>query len=211
VRGVRWPAVAMKAFLSFLAVALTQCCQGTTNLSTIAWSEWSVPTESTAQGLGGTLRARLLIQEGHLPGEERKQRETLVFLELQNVGLRDLEIYCNLEKGLQCDLRDSDNKPPPPVGTAGNGGYPGPCWIALPRDATIRVRASWYGFGMPKEKGLLIPLFHPLILEATNTKDYWLSGTFVVAPPKDRVGAVDWSVWSGTLSLPRFKISAKRP
>jgi hypothetical protein len=192
-----------------LLFALAQCGFGATNLSTIAVSDWSEPGVTTAPG-GGSLRVRLLIYEGYSAGYGGKIPETLVYVELENVGLRDLKIYCDFQIGLQCDLRDANNKPPPAVGTGGNGGFPSPSWITLPRDSSTRLRASWFGYGMRKEEGLKIPIFHELILKADNTNQYFLSGTFTVSPPTNSFIPSDLNVWTGTLTLPKMRIPVQR-
>jgi hypothetical protein len=200
----------MKMIVVLLLFAFQQWCFGTTNLNTIAVGDWSQIVGSTPPG-DGSLRGRLLILEGYSPGYEGKTPETLVYLELQNVSIYDTEVYYDFQKGLNCELRDSHNQPPPPTGSGGNGGHPSANWITLPKDSTIRLRASWYGYGMPKEEGLMIPLYRPIIVKAGNTNDYFLTGTFTVTPPTNHIHPPDHRIWQGTLSLPKMKISSRRP
>ena len=193
-----------------LLFALAQCGFGATNLSTIAISDWSSAVGTTSPG-GGSLRARLLIYEEYSPGNGGKAPETLIYVDLENVGLRDLKVYCDFQTGLQCELRDAKNRPPPLAGSGGDGGFPAPHWITLPRDSSARLRASWFGYGMAKQEGLKLPFFNALILKAENTNQYSLSCTFTVAPPTNSFDPSDLSIWTGTLKFPEIKLSAKGP
>jgi hypothetical protein len=64
---------------------------------------------------------------------------------------------------------------------------------------------------MPKTAGLKIPLFEELILLADNTNDYYLNVTFAASSPTNRVLQPDHTVWEGRLSLPKVKVTGKRP
>ena len=91
---------------------------------------------------------------------------------------------------------------------------PGACWITLPYDSKIRLRANMYGYGKPKGDGLQLTLRSGAswTIQAGDTNDYYLSGTFTVSPPTNHV-AKDFEAaraeWSGTLELPKMKISVK--
>jgi len=149
------------AFLLMLAPCWL--CLGTEGTNAIATSAWSEPLASSAEGQSGSsaIRGRLLILEGRSSAYAGELPETLVYLELQNVSTgigSPIELYFDPSGGLRAELLDIHGKPPPQIGTGGNGGFPGSCWISLPYDSTVRLRASWYGYGMPRRAGLKIPL-----------------------------------------------------
>jgi len=210
----------MKAFqrivVSLLLFTLHRCCFGIEDTNVVALGEWSQPVDCSGADRKdcGSLRGRLLIRYGYSPRYAGQLPETQVYLELQNVSTtvgNPMEIYFDPQNGLQCELRDSHDQPPPPIGTGGSGAFPSPCWVTLPYDSTVRLRSSWYGYGMPKNKGLKIPLFQELIILAENTNDYFLSSTFTVTAPTNHICPPDHCVWQGTLTLPKMKIAAKRP
>ena len=154
------------------------------------------------------LRGRLLIVEGRPLGDGRV-RETAVYVELQNVSTavgQPMNIY--FDNRLSCELRNSTGNIVSPEGSGGSGGRPGPCWVTLPYDSSIRLRANPYGFGRAKGAGFLIPLVgKSWIIPAGDHGDYSLSGTFTVTPPDghDRQHA-----WSGTLTFPKMAIHPDR-
>jgi hypothetical protein len=75
-----------------------------------------------------------------------------------------------------------------------------------------------YGYGKPKGDGLLIQMSPPAMqhweIRPGDTNAYYLSGTFTVTPPTNHI-ASDFeaarAVWSGTLELPKTKISIPKP
>jgi hypothetical protein len=162
----------------------------------------------------GSLRGRLIICHGYSPGYAGKLAETQVYLELQNVSINRgslMEVYFDPRNGLECALRDSRNQAPPVGGGGGSGAFPSACWVTLPYDSTLRLRVSWYGYGMPEAVGLRIPLFHEYVIRADNTNDYALSGTFTVTAPTNHASPPGYRVWQGRLVLPDTKIAIKRP
>jgi len=181
----------------------------------IAISEWSEPVDYSADGKNcALLRGRILILEGRSPAHAGKLVETQVYLELQNVSTSvtgPMLLYFDPREGMKCELQDALGRPAPEEGSGGSGSFPSACWITLPYDSTTRLRTSWYGYGMAHEYGLMIPLFHPLTIRANNTNDYYLSGTFTVTPPTNRVSPLDYCVWRGTLNIPKTKIQVRRP
>jgi hypothetical protein len=76
-----------------------------------------------------------------------------------------------------------------------------------------------YGYGKKKGDGLLLVLWPRSgsgywDIQARDTNDYFLSGTFTVGTPtihtlKDF--ETDHTRWHGTLVLPKMKISVKKP
>jgi hypothetical protein len=172
---------------------------GDLGIKALAVGDWSAPADN--------LRGRLLIAEGRILGDG-KTRETVMYVELQNVSDAvgaDLNIY--FENKLRCELQDASGKLVPPKGYGANGGRPGPCWVTLPCDSSMRLRFGLYAHGRAKDAGLLIPLPDgSWFIPANATEDYFLSGKFTVSPPKDHGRD---QAWKGTLELPKMKISVK--
>jgi hypothetical protein len=198
--------IMLQRFTVFLFVFATFPSFGNEETNVVAVSSWSEPVDS--------VRGRLLICKGYSPGYAGSVPETQVYLELQNVGTskdESVQIHFDPRNGLRCELKDEHNQAPPQTGTGGSGSFPAACWVTLPYDSTVRLRASWYGYGMPEKAGLIIPLFNELIIQADNTKDYYLSGTFTASSATNRVSAVGSRIWQGTLALPQMKVSARRP
>jgi hypothetical protein len=170
---------------------------GGTDVTPIAVGDWSRPVEN--------LRGRLLVAQGRVLGD-RKTRETVAYVELQNVsgaGGEPLNVY--FDPRLQNELRDPFDKLVPQGGVPGSGGRPGLCWVTLPYDSTMRLRVSPYGFG--RSDGLLIPMIdNAWFIAADDPGDYSLSATFTVRPP---LGHGRDRAWQGTLALPKTKISVK--
>jgi hypothetical protein len=197
----------------FLAAALP-LVRATEATNIIAMGPWSEPTACSGEDIScGPIRARLLVCYGFSPlaaGRPANLPETQVYLELQNLGNRPLELYADFKNGLKAELLDIDGRPPRLSGGPGSGSFPPASWVSLPYDASIRLRASWYGFGMPRNNGLAIPLFHPLTIRPGDTNEYFLSGTFTVTPPTNHVAPLESRVWQGRVILPKMKISAVR-
>jgi hypothetical protein len=197
---------------------LTQCsaCLGVEDTNAIAIGAWSQPVETSAMGHAGScaMSGRLLILEGRSSAYTGKLPETQVYLELRNASSGAggaIDFYFDPRDGVRAALRDTNGQPPPPVGTGGSGAFPGPCWMTLPYDATVKLRCSWLGYGMAKTAGLKIPLFEELILRADNTNDYYLAVTFTAPPPTNHVVEPGHTVWQGTLALPKVNVSGRRP
>jgi hypothetical protein len=189
---------------------------GDTNI--IAVSDWSKPVGTSN---GQTLRGRMSIVQENSPAHAGPFPETELYLELQNVSGAagaPMQIYFDPGNGLHCELLDANGKPPPQAAGRGSGGGPGACWITLPYDSTIRLRANMYGYGKQKGDGLLLVLSPPAMqywnIQAGDTNVYYMSGTFTVTPPTNHVAKdIDAvrSQWSGILKLPKMKISVKKP
>jgi hypothetical protein len=175
-------------------------CFGDLGINAIAVGDWSTPVDN--------LRGRLLIAQGRILGAG-KTRETVMYVELQNVSaaVGDDPLHVYFENKLRCELHDGSGKLVPPKGYGANGGRPGPSWITLPCDSSMRLRFGLYGHGRAKDAGLLIPLpDDSWFLPAEATDDFYLSGTFTVSPPKDHGRD---RAWKGTLALPKAKISVQ--
>jgi hypothetical protein len=138
----------------------------------LAVSDWSEPVGYREVGKHGrSIRGRLLICEGYSSAYTGKTPETQVYLELHNVSSgvgSPIELYCDVRDGLQCELLDGHGQAAPTPPTF-NGGFPEACWITLPHDATVRLRASWYGHGTQEGSDLRVPFYHELAVPAGTT------------------------------------------
>jgi hypothetical protein len=168
----------------------------------VAIGDWSTPVDG--------LRGRLLVylgptREAGTAETPRKYRETLVYVELQNVAESgERNVYFDPD-GLKCELLDAAGKaaPRPEEGSGGSGGRPGKTWVRLPHDSTLRLRVSPYGSGGLDEVGLGITIgTDTWLIKAGDTADYVLAGTFT-SRPKDGAGI---NVWAGELILPKAKV-----
>jgi len=208
----------MRAITPLLLLAGCQFCFADGDTNIIAMSDWSKPVGTFH---GQTLRGRMLIAQEHSPAHAGPWPETEFYLELQNVSGAagaPMQFYFDPGRGLHCELLDANGRPPPPVGMGGSGGGAGACWITLPYDSTIRLRANMYGYGLKPGDGLLLVLSPPTMqswtIRASDTNVYFISGTFTVTTPTNHV-AKDFddarTIWSGTLEFPKMKISVPKP
>jgi hypothetical protein len=198
----------------FLCVTAAFCFAGE-EPKILASSEWSQPVSTPS---GQTLRARMIVAQGHSPAHAGASPETMLYLELQNVTAAvgdPLRLYFDPVKGLRCELRDSTGKA---VGGGGfgNGGRPGADWISLPYDSTVRLRASMYGHGRAPGDGLTLTVAPDAswTIPPGDTKEYHLTGILTVdREPKDipKNASEARAVWSGTLVLPKTKLSVAKP
>lgn len=205
----------MRTIATSLFVALCQFCFAGGDTNIVAISDWSKPVGTQ---YGATLRARMLIAQEHSPAHAGPWPETEFYLEFQNVtgaAGAPLQFYFDPAR-LRCEMLDANGKPPPPDGFGGSGGGAGPSWITLPYDSTIRLRANMYGYGVKPEDGFLLvlmPTMQAWSIRPGNTNVYFLSGTFTVTTPTNRV-TKDFDearkIWSGTLALPKMKISVPK-
>jgi hypothetical protein len=165
---------------------------GTTD-APLAAGDWSEPVEG--------LRGRLILGRGRLLGDGTT-RESVVYLELRYAPAAvgdPVNVY--FDPSLRWEMRDTLDKPVPSQGTAGSG-QPGPHWVTLPYDSTIRLRVSPYGFGRPN--GLLVPVVGASWFVAANDPGHYsLSGEFTARPPD---GHGRERVWRGTLKLPALRL-----
>jgi len=205
----------MKTITLFLLLAACQLSFAGGDTNIIAMSDWSKPVGTS---LGQTLRGRMILAQGYSGGFRGPWPATEFYLELQNVseGSPTMTFYFD-PAGLHCQMVDSNGKPPPPQGGGGSGGGAGACSITLPRDGTIRLRVGMYGYGRPPGDGLRLALDPPSqwweILPG-NTNDYFLSGTFSVAPHTNSVARdfeTERAIWSGTLDLPKMRVWVGKP
>ncbi len=208
----------MKAITLFVLLTMSRFCFAGGDSNVIAVSDWSKPVSSAN---GQSLRGRMFIAQEHSPANSGPWPETELYLELKNVTGAvgpPMQIYFDPGNGLHCEMVDANGKPPPARPGGGSGGGAGACWVTLPYDSTIRLRANMYGYGRQIGDGLLLVLSPPARghwnIQAGDTNTYFLSGTFAATAPTNHV-AQDFDAtrveWQGTLELPRMKISLTQP
>lgn len=188
----------MKSLALFLGLAMT-CC-GATALEVRTAGEWSAPVDG--------LRGRLLFGEGE---KFNGTRMALIYLELQNVSDvgNPMEVYFDIDRGLDCELLDGSGKSIPKAGSPASITTPPSYWITLPHDSILRFRVSVTGYGIPKDGGLSIGMMSGDWRIPANTRgDYFLTTPFSVSPPKEQSHS---RPWKGVLKLPKLKIPVEAP
>jgi hypothetical protein len=214
--------------LSLLLIVCKLCFAGD-EPKVIAISDWSKPVDGCNFLNGGncaTIRGRLVILQGHFPGDASELLSTMVYVDLQNLGLRPAEIYFDAEHGhdfrpaykggLNCDLFNSNGKPVPQRASFFSGGCPSSGWITLLYDSTVRLRANCFGIRSPKEGGLVLPFpAKEWFIESNDTNCYYLSATFTSIAPinhfSEDVKHARSVIWDGTLEFPKIKILVHQP
>jgi hypothetical protein len=71
-----------------------------------------------------------------------------------------------------------------------------------------------YGYGLKPEDGFMLAMSPPNMqrwtIRAGDTKNYFMSGTFTVTTPTNHLAKDSGdarTIWSGTLELPKMKLS----
>lgn len=185
----------MKTIALFLRLASLQCCFGQTDTNVIAVGGWS---EAVSDSDGHTLRGRLLVYDEHTRSAANHAR---VYLELQHVfesaWTSPLEIYFRIGFGdeLHFEMRNKLDQPIPQFPVTIRGPAPIPCWVTLPCDSTVRLRADEYLLGTPSKPGGLEILVQNgcWIVSPNATNDFFLSCTFT--PPTDHPSSLKNHVW----------------
>ena len=202
---------------SLILLAITACgivrfSRAAEGPKTIATGEWSAAVDD---GRGYSLRGRLVLAEKHA-GDNRG--EVAVYIELQDASKsvgKSMLIFCDFGRvdfrpeykgGLHCELRDKNKQLVKTLPTAFGGGVPQSRWIELPSDATIRLRTSPFGIGREKAMAIWPELTKLWEIKDGDPNDYFLSGTFTVAPSETDIGRDGGHIWRGTLTLPAVRI-----
>jgi len=205
----------MKTFISLLILAACHLCFASGDTNIIVMSDWSKPVSTIH---GHSLRMRMIVSYGRGAAFDGPWPETQVHLEFQNASgaiVLPTQFYFDPSEGLHCVMTDVNGKTVT-TGGGGSGGGAGASWITLPYDSTIRLRANMYGYGSKPGDGLNLTLYPPQAwwFRAGDTNVYFLSGTFTVTTPTNFVPRdfeVARSVWSGTLELPKMRITVPKP
>jgi hypothetical protein len=149
----------------------------------------------------GGLRGRLLAAPG---GEFIGTRMVDVYLELQNVSDvgNPMEIYFNSYDSIKSVAVDSAGKDVKQPANAASITSPGPYWLSVPWDGTLRFRVSVSGYGVYKNSGTQVQMDSGNWLIALSDKaKYYLEAKFSSLPAPDKRRA-----WEGTLILPKVLI-----
>ena len=209
----------VKINVLFVAIVSWGLCghgQAAERPKVIAEGEWSKPV---ADSRGYAVRGRLVLCE-KLVGSDR--REVAVYVDLQDVCEfigNGMQLFCDMGKtdfrpeyrgGLQCEMRDKDKRLVISKGYPFGGAVPLSEWVRLPTDATIRLRASPFGIHQAKAMAISPELNKLWVIGDGDPNDYFLSGTFTVAPADDRIEIDGVHVWRGTIVLPAVRIKNKR-
>jgi hypothetical protein len=208
----------MKFVLLFLSLVASCICSAQ-EPNIIAIGDWSNPVDGCNtffnHGNCATIRGRLVILQGHFPGDASDLLSTMVYLELQNVSIRGTELYFDPEKIIS-DLRDKNDKPVPKPGTGFSGACPSACWITLERDCSARLRANCFGIRSSKGGGLVIPMpgHNEWFIKPGDTNEYVLTASLTFNAPTnhmtDDIKVGSKVVWDGTLVLLKMKISLRK-
>jgi len=178
----------------------------------VAEGNWSRPV-SDSQGYA--LRGRLVLYEKNIAKEKR---EVIVYVELQDASDftgNSIRVFCAMGKsdfrventeGLTCVLRDSNNRSPRSQAFAFSGGIPQSEWLTLPRDGTLRVRASPFGIWRPKAMAISPQANQLWVIRDGDSSEYFLSGKFCIERNAEQNATGDPHVWRGTIDLPPMKI-----
>ena len=175
----------------------------------IAISDWSESVYSHDR----SIRARVLIMEGRSRAYAGPDAEVLVYIEIENTtGAwgEPLNVYFDPAQGLSFEVLDADEKLVPASPTFGSGGDVGPCWITIPYDGRVRLRANPGGWGRGKDTAVVLPL-RPLqgqYWRLSPEQDYYLTGSLRISPTTDD-DFEHRDDWRGELALPKTRIAAK--
>lgn len=182
----------------------------------IAAGDWSQPVVDSRNY---ALRGRLVVCEKRV-SEER--RNVAVYVELQDVTEsigQSMLLYCDMSRkdfrpenksGLNCEMRNKDGDPVKSTLFPFGGAVPLSQWVTLPVDATIRVRASPFSISRPNAIAVAPHLGSLWIIEDGDPDEYFLTGTFTIAPPDDDVPPGDGHVWKGSIELPRVRLVGRK-
>lgn len=202
----------MKTIVLFLLLAGYQCAFGQTDTNVVAIGNWSEPVTDED---GYTLRGRLLIYDAEYISRSKMWGHARIYLELQQpltlVWYSPAEVYFDVAHSLHFEMRDGLNKriipESPPLGSF----TPNPCWVTVPCDSILRLRADpgWGTASKPNGLSILVQPHDLWNIRPGSANDYFLSATF--SPKTNHPSALGYHVWQGTLELPRVKLPVKKP
>jgi hypothetical protein len=201
----------MKRFALLLVLLSYPCWLAADEHKNIATSDWSESVYCHDR----SIRVRVLIQEGRSRAYAGPGAEVLVYIEIENTTAawgEPLRVYFDPAQGLNFELHDADERPVPPSPTAGSGGDVAACWITIPYDGRVRLRANPGGWGRSQDAPLVLPL-RPMqgqFWRLSPDQDYYLTGSLKISPPTDDDFA-HRDDWRGELTFSKMKIAAERP
>jgi hypothetical protein len=196
--------------LGLTSWALCGICNAAEPPKIIATGEWSTPV---ADNRAFALRGRLVLCE--------KNGQSVVYVELQDASESiggGMQLYCDFGRhdfrpeykgGLECELRDKNQKPVPTSPFAFGGAVPKSEWVTLPTDGTIRLRSSPFGVGREKARAICPHLAKFWVINDDDPNDYFLSGTFTINPPINDMEKDHKQIWRGKIELPALRIPSK--
>lgn len=207
----------MRTILLFLLLASCPCCFCQTDTNVLAVGDWSEPVRDSD---GHTLRGRLLVYGAQGQNNLGFYGHARVYLELQHPHIsgwyNPMEIFYSI-RDLHFEMRDGFDKPIPQENVSIRGPTLLPCWVTLPCDSTVRLRADEALLGsQSKPEGLEI-LVHSgcWLIPPVATNDFFFSATF--SPTTNHTSFISrlakpdpqYHLWQGTLKLPKVKIPLK--
>ncbi len=200
----------MKIVLVLLAsvmVLVRPCSAGVTEPGVLALGDWSEPVANEHHF---QLRGRLAICE--YPAHRGfSGSDIALYVELQeycdSVGLVG-EVHWDAQS-VHCELTDSAGKVVPGSPDGYGGFIAGPAWIKLPAFSSMRLRVGPAAGGKMDEAGFMIrgKSGETWALKPDDAKTYYLSGEFTAKPSPDYKPEDCRGVWTGTLKLPKLKLS----
>ena len=156
-----------------------------------AWSE-------AARGLRGRLIAR---EDKPFHGT----RTIAVYLELENVSDvgNQMEFFFDPMGSMDSRVVDAAGKELIQPPTATDIVSPGPFWLALPNDGSMRFRVSVTGYGVYDNSGTQVQMSSGnWLIKPSDKGKYYLEAKFFSKPPEsDKRRA-----WVGELKLPKVLI-----
>ena len=166
--------------------------------------------------------ARVYLELQHLEPENTWARPVEIYYDpgfdfytLEHGGVFEHDASGAISNGihhqpsLHLQMRDGNDKPYTNECITINGSDPAPCWIILPYDATVRLRADIYTLADSKKPNGLEIFVNGgrSTIPPHATNDYYLCGTF--SPPTNHPSPLNYHIWQGTLNLPRVKIPSR--
>ena len=206
----------MKLCAPLMALLLATSAFAADGPTVIALSDWSKPVTDDR---GYALRGRLVLCE-KVVSEDR--REVAVYIELQDASEaihREMQLWCEVnktdyrpeyKKGLHCEMTDAKGNKIESKGFPFGGGVPSNQWVALPSDATIRLRTTPFGIHQPGALAICPDLGGMWIIADDDKTEYRISGTFTIDPADDnKPPAADLHIWRGTITFPPMQIFSR--
>lgn len=207
----------MKTITLAVLLATCQCCLAQSDTNLIAVGEWSVPaSEAIGSMAGPALRGRLLVYGDPQKGGAGHAR---VCVELQRVSTKDvwsppIGVYYDFttrSSALHLELRDENGRGVSGQVVTHTGSDAQGCWVIIPSDATVGLRADIYAPAKSTNSAALEITVNDgaWAIPPDAPGDFYLSGSF--APARNHANAPNYYTWQGLMALPKVRIPAKKP